>query len=164
MDEKLILALVAASSAVGGVLVTQAFTLIRELIIARRENKALLREKYELLADRLSESISHKSRVDNFYDKEIFSEFSNKPIENIFTLSILYFPELVESSRSYYNSYREYLLVLLKNFQPDSGLSALMQASKYRGDDLELAVDKLHQSQKNLYETIQKNASKYARA
>jgi len=164
VDEKLTLALVAALSAVGGVLLTQAFTLIRELIVSRRANKALLREKYELLADSLSESISHKSEFDNTYGKEIFSEFANKPIEKIFTLSILYFPELIESSRCYYNSYRDYLFVLLKNYHPDAGLSILMQASKYAGDDLDLAVKKLHQSQKNLYESIRKNASKYARA
>lgn len=165
MDEKLILALVAASSAVGGVLLTQAFTLIREQIITKRENKTLLREKYESLAYSLSESISHKVKFDNLDGDDVFSECINKPIENIFILSLLYFPELIESSRCYYNAYREYSIILLKNYLPNVGLSTLMQAVEYDvNNDIGLVVDKLHQSQKDLYDSIRKNASKYARA
>lgn len=171
MDEKLTLALVAACSAAIGALLTQLVTFLREWIIYKRANKALLREKYELLVENLSESISHKSRFDNCYDEQAFLDVINKPIEKIYALSILYFPELTEPSKCYYNSYRDYLMTLLKSYQPNTGLSVLMQATMHGSDDFDfdfdfdfdLVLEKLHQSQKNLYETIRNNASKYAK-
>ena len=162
MDEKLVLALVAATSAIGGVLVTQAFTLIRELLISKREKNALLREKYELLAGQVGESFLHRVKISSHTGDEFFSDFLNVPLERIFSLSLLYFPELVEPSREYRSAYRDFYLMLAKNYFPGTGLSAAMQSASVGSVDA--VVDKLSETEKALYECIQKNASKYAKA
>lgn len=164
MDEKLVVALVAAASAVGGVLVTQAFALIREYLISKREKNALLREKYELLADLVGESFLHRVKVSNHTGDEFFADFLNVPLERVFSLSILYFPELVEPSRRYRCAYRDFYLMLAENYIPDTGLSASMQNSSAENGDPDAVVDNLNETQKTLYECIQENASKYAKA
>ena len=99
MDDKLIVALVAASSAVGGVLITQAFNLIRELLVSKKERKALLREKYEILTSQVSESFLHRVKISNQTGDDFFTDYLNRPLERIYSLANLYFPELLDSSK-----------------------------------------------------------------
>ncbi|MGP0170582.1 hypothetical protein ACSVIJ_01740 [Pseudomonas sp. NCHU5208] len=164
MDEKLVLALVAALSAIGGVLITQVFTFFRELLVSKRQSKILLREKYELLAEQVGESFLHRVKVASHTGEEFFVDYLNKPIEKIFSQALLYFPELVEPSRNYHNAYHDYYKMLAESFLPDTGLTAAMQRAKSPGENFEMVLDKLDETQKALYECIRKNAPKYARA
>jgi len=164
MDEKFLVPLVAAFSTVCGILLTQFFTLFKESIISKREKNSLFREKYEQLATNLSDSESHKLIFNNTETEEIFSITQNKSIDNIIVLSYLYFPELIEPSRNYYNAYQNYVKSTLEKFIPDTGLSAAMQAATYADENMELTLNKLHDSQKKLYDCLRKYAPKYARA
>lgn len=164
MDEKLFVSLVAAGSTVCGILLTQVFTLIKESIVSKREKNSLLRNKYESLAMSLSDSMYDKAKFDNTETDDIFLIIQNKSIDNIVMLSCIYFPELIECSRNYYNSYRDYVMCVLEEFSPDTGLPALMQAVKYGNGNLELSKNKLDESYKNLYNCLREYAPKYARA
>lgn len=75
MDEDLVIALVAAASAVGGVLVIQASTFTREYLISKCEINALLREKYELLTDLVSEPFLHIVKFSTHTGDELFADF-----------------------------------------------------------------------------------------
>lgn len=162
MDEKLFLALVAALSAISGVLITQAFSIIRDLLTSKRESRALLREKYELLTEQVSASFLHRVKVSSHTSDDFFTDYLNQPLERIFSLSLLYFPELVEPSREYNNAYHDYYLMLAENYLPDTHLSAAMQSTSTASGDA--VVDKLNKTHKSLYECIQKHAPKYAKA
>ena len=163
MDEKLTLALVAASSAVGGVLLTQIFSIIRDWFGTKHENRKLLREKYEILADKVIEARSHRVKVMNRNNDEFFTDTLNLPLEKIVSLSLLYFPELVEPSKNYYQAYIDFYKVLGLNYFPDNALSVGMQAVKDANDELNLVVEKLNQADNSLRESIQKHAHKYAK-
>lgn len=164
MGEKFVLALVAASSAVGGVLITQAFTLIRELLISKQERKILLREKYELLTAQVSESFLHRVKVSSHTGDEFFLDYLNRPLERIYSMALLYFPELTDSSKKYLNAYRDYYLMLAESYLPDTGLSASMQNAGAPSENFDAVIDRLNEAETALYESIRKNAPKYAKA
>lgn len=111
MDDKLVLALVAALSAVGGVLITQMFTIIKELLVSRRERINFIRGKYELLTEQVGDSFLHRVKISNHTSYDFFSDYLNRPLERIYSTAILYFPELVDSSKEYLSAYHYYLML-----------------------------------------------------
>lgn len=165
MDDKLILALVAAGSAVGGVLVTQVFTIIREQLNARSKSRALMREKYEELAESINESIIYRVKVTTLVsDEEFLSSLTNVPLNRARTLSLLYFQELIEPAKKYSEAYIEYCFMLGESLMVDDVLSVGMRAAKEQGEKLDSVLDKLESAQIELYECLTKNAPKYVKA
>lgn len=161
MDEKLFLAIVAASSAICGVLITQAFTLIRDIFSSRKEKQNLLREKYELLTLMMGESFLHRVKIANHTSDEFHSDYLNRPLEKIYCLSILYFPGLVEPTRDYLNAYRDFYNMLAETFIPDIHLSSSMQNVKEADSKSDVIIEKLNDAEQMLYKAIRENAPKY---
>ena len=164
VNEKIIVGLVASFSAVGGVIVTQAFTTLRVWLVSKREEKVVVREKYEELLNKVNESVVHRMQVANCINDDFYSNSINISLEKVNALALLYFPELVEPTKSYRDAYRDYYLMLAEKYIPDEILSAGMQAAKEQNESFDLVIDKLDQAVQKLYECIQENAPKYAKA
>ncbi|HGS4503416.1 TPA: hypothetical protein ACMDVD_004448 [Vibrio parahaemolyticus] len=165
MDDRLLLALVASSSAVGGVLITQVFTILRERLEARGANRVLVREKYEELVESINESIVHRVKVYNIVcDEEFHRSLLNTPLQRAYTLSLIYFPELVDPIKNYNSAYVDFCMMLGKSLMPGDSLSVGMRAVWEQGSAIDSVQDKIDSTQKELDECIAKYSRKYAKA
>ncbi|EIJ0936028.1 hypothetical protein LH707_003481 [Vibrio cholerae] len=165
MDEKFLLAVVAASSAVGGVLITQFFTILKEILIARNANRTLVRDKYEEFVECLNESVIHKAKVVNIVcDKEFYRSLLNVPLLRAYKLSLIYFPELVEPLKEYHDAYKELCKTLSESLVAGDTVSIVLRASYEQGGEMDTVTHKIDLTQKELYQCVERYARKYAKA
>lgn len=164
MEYKIIIPLVAAISAAGGILITQAFTTLREYLAAKRTKRVLLRKKYEMLIDQVSESVAHRIKIVNYKNDDFFSESLNMPLEKVLNLSLLYFPELVQSVKNYRKAYHDFYVSLADTYIPDDVLTVAMQAASEATSEHDVTLKKLDDATKELYKCIQNNAARYTKA
>ncbi|ENM5740585.1 hypothetical protein AB1F87_004234, partial [Vibrio mimicus] len=163
MDEKFLLAVVAASSAVGGVLITQFFTILKEILIARNANRTLVRDKYEEFVECLNESVIHKAKVVNIVcDEEFYRSLLNVPLLRAYKLSLIYFPELVEPLKEYNDAYKEFCMILGESLDVGDTVSVGLRASHEQGRKVDTVMHKVDLTQKELYQCVKKYARKYA--
>jgi len=165
MDDKLLLALVAASSAVGGVLLTQVFTILRERLEAKSANRTLVREKYEKLVESINESIIHRVKVMNIVcDEEFHKSLLNIPLQRAYTLSLVYFPELIGPLKKYTEAYTGFCMMLGKSLVADDCISVGMRAVSEQGSNINVVMEKIEHAQKELDDHVMKYSRKYAKA
>ncbi len=162
--QAVMVALIAASSAILGALITQVVTIVRDVIEQRRKRNTLFREKYEELA--LLVVSSHQWLADLLKSRSIAELGALRPSDarHAMTLSHLYFPELREACQNYVNRCAEFQIMLidLNEGRPDH--DAGTQAA-HRDESKYLSVSKqLHVARDSLDKVIIKHADKYARA
>ncbi|WP_099609282.1 hypothetical protein [Vibrio coralliilyticus] len=165
MDEKFLLAVVAASSAVGGVLITQLFTILKEILIARNANRTLVRDKYEEFVDCLNESVIHRTKVANIVcDEEFHRSLLNLPLQRAYKLSLIYFPEFIEPLKECSAAYKEFCMTLGRSLVVGGTVSVGLRASHDQGEEMDAVMDKINLTQNELDQCVRKYARKYTRA
>ena len=158
------IALIAASSAILGALITQVVSIVRDVIEQRRKRNTLLREKYEELA--LLVVSSHQWLVDLLKSRSVPELGALRPSDarHAMTLSHLYFPELREACQNFVNRCAEYQIMLIDLNEGRTDHDAGTQAA-HRDEAKYLSVSKqLHLARDSLDKAIIKHAEKYTRA
>lgn len=163
-QQAILVALIAASSAIAGALITQVVAIVRDVIEQRRKRHILLREKYEELALRVT--TSHQWMVDQLKSRTIAELGSQPPFDarHVMVLSHLYFPELRDACQTYVNRCVEFQIMLIDLNEGRTEYDAGTQAA-HRDQSKYLSVSKqLHIARDALDKAIITYAVKYTRA
>jgi len=164
MDTTVKIAVVSASAAILGVLVSQGSAMLQEFLNRKHQKKKLLREKYEQLADHVTES--HLWVTGVLQAQSLSQATSNTPIHarKAATLAAIYFPLLLEDAQNYLNACAMFHVVILENHEFVSGVTAGAQAAHRNKQAFEAASEKVHYARQMLDDKIIEYANKYTRA
>lgn len=165
MDKDLLIGIIAASSALGGVIVSQAFSLLQSFFERRHQKRVLLRTKYEELARSLNEAIEWVSDTSSSKSiPELHARSVPKSARWVYSLSLLYFPKLKEQAAQLVSACADFQHVLIDNYTETESGSAGGQAARKSGQQLQAAARSVVVARTELDTAIQKHASSYAAA
>ena len=162
---KITIALIAAGAAVFGSVVSQVFLLIQGFLEKKHKKNILLREKYECLANHVTESMLWLSHIQGIQTLEQLTAHSvPTDARKSLSLASLYFPLLREDCISYLNSLVNFHVVLISSYRHIPGVSAGAQAVAHNKDEFLSALSRVQKSRQILDESIIEYARKYAKA
>jgi hypothetical protein len=129
MSQEIIIATIAAASAIAGSVISQILTVVLSCFDKKHQRKVLLREKYEEMALLYSESLQWFQNVgaSSSYEEllQLSFPFHTKKMQ---VLCSIYFPKLVGPSAQYANACNSYFQSLTNGFNPSLNISAIIQA------------------------------------
>ncbi len=149
----------------GGGLITQLFTVLKEILIARNANRTLVRDKYEEFVDCLNESVIHRTKVVNIVcDEEFRRSLLNLPLQRAYKLSLIYFPEFIEPLKECSAAYKEFCMTLGGSLVVGDTVSVGLRAAHEQREKMDAVMDKIDLTQKELDQCVRKYARKYTKA
>ena len=160
----MLIALIAAGSAIAGTIVTQIVSVLLSYLDRKHQKKVLLREKYEELALLINESgewLSNKMTAVTI--SELTLDGPEKA-RKATVLAHIYFPKLRDACECYVNTNVEFVNYLCDYYQDGSGLSMSVLAVKADEHGYQTTVNNVLNSRTTLEESIIKYASEYAKA
>lgn len=163
MSEKILIAIIAASATLIGVLVSQAITIFMAHRNRKHERDVLLRNKYEELMLHFSNSINWVVQLNNSTSKaDLFTKSQSADARKALSLCLLYFPDLIDEANGYISAMQEYygftVTVFDQAIPHNAGGQALVH---HEGKAL---IDKLLKSKNRLENSIVSKAPKYTKA
>ena len=165
MENELLIAIVAASSALGGVAISQGFSLLQSYFDREHQRRILLRTKYEELANHLNDSIvwaNELLRVTTF--KELHARTQPIAARRAYTLALLYFPRLKMHAERYVAASIAFQNVLVENFRPLDNVTAGAQAAKHSIQTFNAAGEHFRSAREAFDHQIQECANVYIAA
>lgn len=165
MEQPIVIALISASIALGGVAVAQATAMFQSWLERKHKKAILLRTKYEELAEHLNDSLAWAMdcmRAITF--TELNARAQPLAARKAYTLCLLYFPLLKNHANRYVQASVAFSNTLVESFEPTTGLDAGGQASKNLGTKFEAACEALRAAREALDMEIQRCANVYISA
>lgn len=164
MDTSIIIAIVSASAALSGVALSQVSAIVQAYLNRKHEKRKLLREKYEELANHVTES--HLWATEILHASSFSQVSSHTPVHarKAATLANIYFPLLRESSWNYLNASVILQLVVIDNHEFVPGATAGAQAVHKNKAAFNEAGDRMHKARQELDDKIVEYADKYTKA
>ncbi len=161
MDNQTEIAIISATSALGGVIVSQIFSLIISVYDKKHEKRKLLRQKFEEMMFYFTMSFNWFQQINNCTSKkEIYSLAQSLESRKALTLCLLYFPELAEAANKYLVAQTDYYQSIVCSFNENINSNA--GAQSYAHSSTHLTVEKNLFDTKNYFENlIIKNSKKY---
>ena len=163
-DVKIMIAVISASSAIAGAVISQLVSIFRDILDKKHKRHILLREKYEELANLVTNSQEwFTSQLGAASLKELKSR---PPLEarRAMVLSHIYFPLLQSACQAYVNASALFQVTLINNHEFVEGVDAGTQAAHKNRAAFEKAADNLQKKRQELDELIIKYACKYTKA
>jgi hypothetical protein len=165
MERDVLIGVISALSALGGVVVSQFFSLLQAHFEHKHQKKILLRTKYEELARHLNEAMEWVSIASSSKSiPELHARSIPTAARWVYSLSLLYFPELKESAVQLVSACSEFQHVLIDNYTESEVGSAGGQAARKSGQQLQAAARSIVVARTELDAAIQKHAGSYAAA
>jgi len=165
MDKDLLIGIIAASSALGGVVVSQAFSLLQSFFERRHQKRVLLRTKYEELSRSLNEAMAWASETSSSKSiPELHARSVPTSARWVYSLSLLYFPKLKEEAAELVSACVAFQHVLIDNYTETEPGSAGGQAARKAQQQLQAAGRSIAAARTELDAAIQKHAGSYAAA
>lgn len=158
MKPEILTAIIAASAALGGVIISQAISIFLTFLDKRHKRQILLRQKYEEMMIHFSDSLSwiqdlHCCRTRH----ELFAQAQSPPARKALSLCLLYFPDLSSTANQYVLAQQSYYSFVVDSFDEKlpinaGGQSLIHQQGKELADALfkskivmeNKIVDKVH--------------------
>lgn len=153
--------IIAATSALCGVVVSGVFALILAGSARKYQRKILLREKYEELAKSLVDSLEDYLNLlasNNHHELLLHSRHAHA--QKVDVLARLYFPELKQSASEYLISLVAFQNSLAANYDPKIKESVGVQGAN--SQKVNIAQKQLETAKQFLELAIEKHANKYA--
>jgi len=165
MDKEIIAAIIAATSALSGVALSQAIALLKAHFDRKYQKQILLRSKYEELANHLNESLAWSNNLLCVKTTDELQAHS-QPMDarRIYALVLLYFPLLKQEAIDYIQASLQFQGVVSEVFSPRIGVSAGAQAVKNNEAALIKASNNLNKARQALDNKIEKHSSTYIHA
>ena len=142
MKQEILIAIIAATSALSGVLISQAISLLLSFSDKKHKKQILLRQKYEEMMFHFSDSLRwiqdlHCSRTRD----DIFAQAQSHSSRKVLSLCLLYFPDLVDKVNEYIFAQQKYYSFVVGSFDENKPFNAGGQAlvhtkAKKLADDL----------------------------
>ncbi len=152
IESKLLIATISASAAISGAVISQAFSIVRDVLDKKHQRKVLLRTKYEEFAELITQS---QEWLSSLYRHKSIEEHSNNPphhARKALLLAYIYFPALIEQSENFLNSCVLVQHTMIENFQTRDI------------EPLKEPILKFKQNRQELDRSIILNAKKYSQA
>lgn len=165
MDKEFLIAVVAASSALGGVVISQGFSLLHSYFDREHQRKVLLRTKYEELANHLNDSIvwaNELQRVTTF--EELHARAQPIAARRAYTLALLYFPLLKTHAERYVAASIAFQNAIVEHFRPLDNVTAGAQAAKHNIQTFNAAGERFRSAREAFDHQIQECAHAYIAA
>lgn len=163
-ESKVVIAVISASSAIAGAIISQVVTLFRDFLNKKQVRNVLLRDKYEELANLITSS---QEWIASQLTAKTLTELRNSPpldARKAMIISHIYFPLLRKSCEQYINSCARFQTVLIDNHKFIEGIDCGTQAVQNNSEAVEQASKQLQISRHDLEDLIIKYATKYAKA
>ena len=158
------IAVISAGSAIAGAVISQLVSIFRDVLDKKHKRHILLREKYEELANLVTNSQNwFTAQLGAMSLRELKSQ---PPLEarKAMVISHIYFPLLQEACQTYVNACASFQLTLIDNYEFAEGKDAGTQAAHRNSVALEKSAASLHKCRQELDELIILYAEKYTKA
>lgn len=163
MKQEILIAIIAASSALGGVIISQIFSLLQSFYGKKYKKQILLRQKYEEMMFHFSVSLEWIVRLNGSTTQATVFALAQCPdARKALSLCLLYFPEMVEASNNYVLAQQSYYAFILKNFNEAIPVTAGGQA--FAKPEHKAPTDNLFAKKNHFENLIISNAKKYTKA
>jgi len=163
-DLKMMIAVISAGSAIAGAVISQLVSIFRDILDKKHKRHILLREKYEELANLITNS-------QEWFTAQLgamsLSELKSQPplqARKAMVIAHIYFPLLQEACQIYVNACARFQLTLIDNHEFVEGKDAGTQAAHKNSTALEKSATYLHSCRQELDELIILHANKYTKA
>jgi len=165
MKQEILIAIIAASSALGGVIISQVFSLLQSFYDKKYKKQILLRQKYEEMMFHFSASLEWIQHLNgNTNQASVFALAQCPDARKSLSLCLLYFPEMVDSANNYVLAQQSYYTSVVTSFKEGISCTAGGQAIIHNKDNYEVAKNNLFRT-KNIFENLMvSNATKYTKA
>lgn len=158
------IAIIAASSAIRGAVISQATTFLISFLEKRHQKNILLRQKYEEMMMHFSDSLGWLSKVGSCTNEEdLRALVHNSESRKVLSLCQLYFlDDLADAANNYMAAQSSYFAEVFMAYDPNdqqnktAGGQALAKSSKIKHER-----EKLYTAKDTLENLIIKNANKY---
>ncbi|NKI17416.1 hypothetical protein HCU74_08300 [Spongiibacter sp. KMU-166] len=159
-------AVISASAAIAGAVISQVIALAQASLDRKHRRRILLRERYEQLADHITDSQEWPNTLLTCASHDELSRVPHPMhARKALTLSSIYFPELQGACQRYLNSCVSFRIFLIDNYRPCAGSHEVgNNIAAHNPTGLDEAAKKALLARQAIDEKIIKLASKYARA
>ena len=164
MQKEFLVAIIAASSALAGVIISATIAILLSLFDKRHKKQVLLREKYEEMMLYFSTSLVWIQNINgSTTQKEVFALSQSTEARKALSLCLLYFPDLADAANNYILAQQGYYASVVTSFREELAFTAGAQAMVKNLQHKEV-TDNLF-NQKNIFENlIITSAPKYTNA
>lgn len=165
MQKEIIVAIIAASSALAGVIISATIAMLLSFFDKKYKKQILLREKYEEMMFHFSASLVWIQNLNgSTTQKEVFALSQSTDARKALSLCLLYFPALSDAANKYILSQQEYYASVVTSYRTEIPFTAGAQAFVHNKEKHQIAIDNLF-NRKNIFENlIVTSAPKYTRA
>jgi hypothetical protein len=165
MKLEILIAIIAASSALCGVVISQAIALFQTFLNRKHEKQKLLRQKYEEMMFHFSASLEWLQRLNgSTTQSEVFSLAQSIDSCKARSLCLLYFPHLVEAANKYILAQQAYYTSIVTSFRKDIPVTAGGQALVHNKERHEQATNALFEKKNSFENLIVSTAKTYTKA
>jgi hypothetical protein len=163
MKQEIFIAIIAASSALCGVIISQAISLTQIFLNRRYQKQILLRQKYEEMMFHFSDSLQWIQQVNMCRtQQEIFALAQCPETRKALSLCLLYFPDLSGPANDYLLAQLSYYEFIIKNFNENIPVTAGGQA--FNKPEYKTPTDNLFTKKNHFENLIISTAKKYTKA
>jgi hypothetical protein len=165
MKPEILTAIIAATAALSGVILSQMISLFQVFLSRRHEKQKLLRQKYEEMMFFFSASLGWLQDLNgSTTQSSVFALAQNPAARKALSLALLYFPHLAESANQYVLAQQSYYNLVVSSFRESIGFTAGGQTIKHNKQQCEIETANLFQKKNEFENLIISNASKYTKA
>lgn len=163
MNENMLIAIIAAGSALLGSAIGQLGSVLMHWLERRQRRGELLRDKYEQLATYTSDLIDWARRAQQCTSLQEISSLSQPlPARHALTLTLIYFPNLKQQAIGLLNAAVEFQQAIAHAYTEQIPASAGAQAVVNNKDAYMRASDQLRSARQAMDVALQKYAGTYA--
>jgi len=124
------IALISAGSALGGVIISQFFSLLVSFLDKKHKKQQLLRQKYEEMLFHFSASLQWIVKVNSSSTQEDVMALSQSvDARKALSLCLLYFPELKDAANNYVKAQSQYYRSIATHYDRSNQFPAGAQAA-----------------------------------
>ena len=165
MDIQIKISMIAAGSALAGVIISQIFSLLISFLDKRHKKQILIRQKYEEMMFNFQDSLSYYSDIANCKTREqLYSKSHSIPAQRAMGIAMIYFPNIAPNIEVYLKYLVEYYNVIITSFDPNIPANAGGQARVNNKKQIEEIEHRLFLVKNDIIQTIEKNVRKYTKA
>lgn len=158
----LLIAAIAASSALAGVLISQAISLFQAWLNRKSEQQKLLRQKYERMMDHFFATTEWLYQASTCtHSPSLFRLPPSKDARLILMMTYLYFPTLEEAADAYFQALKAYHALLISSFRDEVPAEARAQARAYNEEEYKAVKAALFEKQNEFQNLAREAAKKY---
>jgi len=162
---EILTAIIAASSALGGVIISQAISITLSIFDKKHQKHKLLRQKYEEMMFHFQDSLLYYNQVATCRTlDQLLQQTHSVPAQKALGLALLYFPNLESSFDNYVRSLVAYYDLICSVYNPDIQANAGAQARVHHKSELHRVENKLFDAKNEVITLLKLNAKKYTKA